>query len=131
LAPLLKRLSIWIARLRAPKGANGQREPLYLTVTDPPTLLWQLSDEEAVALGSAIGAFGKYAPITQQQSALGIDIATLLECLVSITQQRLMVEAMFLHQKAQAAAAAAAGQENREHPVDIPRYMDARSRLFS
>jgi hypothetical protein len=131
LAPLLQRLSIWFARLRAPKGPDGRRAPLYLTTTDTPTLLWQLSDAEALRLGTAVGAFGKYLPLTQQQSAVGIDVAALAECLADITRERFVLEAIFMAQLREQQAAAAAGQEQRAHPTDIPRNMDARSRLFS
>jgi hypothetical protein len=104
---------------------------LYLTTTEVPTLLWQLSDEEAIRLGSAVGAFAKYLPLSQQQSAIGIDVATLVEALVSVTQERFVLEAIFLAQQKELAAAQSAQQDHREHPVDIPRHMDARARLFS
>jgi hypothetical protein len=127
----LQRLSIWIARLRAPKGMDGKRAPLYLTTTETPTLLWQLSDEEAIRLGSAVGAFGKYLPLTQQQSAIGIDIASLAECLADITRERLVLERIFLAQMAEQRQAAAQATENREHPQEVPRNMDARARLYA
>jgi hypothetical protein len=130
LAPLLQRLSIWLARLRAPKGPDGKRAPLYLTTTETPTLLWQLNDEEAIRLGSAVGAFGKYLPLTEQQSALGIDIASLVECLAAITRERFVLERIFLAQLAEQRQAGVQRQEAREHPTDIPRHLDARSRLY-
>jgi hypothetical protein len=131
LAPLLMRLSVWFARFRAPRGPDGRKHPLYLTTTETPTLLWQLTDEEAIRLGAAIGAFGKYLPLNEQQSALGIDIGLLTEALVSIAQERFVLEAIFLAQQKEQAAAAQATQNGREHPIDIPRHMDARARLYT
>lgn len=88
---------------RAPRNAAGQRAPLYiqdLTGKSPMIApngdhmvkLWSLSDEEASALGKAVGELYKYLPMPDETKQVSVDIQNLAIVLSTIIRDRIAIE---------------------------------------